>query len=156
MSIRSMVGNATRTVQNNIGSVLNEASSFLENATGTITTQAAHLWDGGFAGMSESGIQELVNILEKYCADMETIINGFNADADLSGAIKGSQIEPAIRKYVESVKKLLQAYVSRIRVEKDEANEAWTNFRDRQQEISQDVEQVSSDIQQEAEKIRLD
>ena len=155
MSIQSTVGNITHNVQDVFDTVVNGASSKLEGIVGTISTAVTNLYSGGFVGLSREGMAELDSALETYIGELEDIINGFNEEADAADAYAG-QIKTAVHEYVVSVQKLLSAYVTTLRQEVEEANEAFNNMNQADQDVSQNVTSDASDVAGNAESIRKD
>jgi hypothetical protein len=154
MSVKSVVGNLSRNVGDKISSYHSIGQSIIEKTLSHLGTRASNIWDGGFVGMSASGVEDLKKNMDKYCNDVQDIVKYFDANAVISEAIKGTEIEAAIHQYLNSIKELLMAYVGTMRQEIAEINEAYENFVvTTQGNISKDVEGVASDITSEAEKI---
>lgn len=157
MSVQSVVGNFTKTVQDTISNTLHNTKGAIENIIGTVNAHASSFWDGGFVGMSYEEKEAFKEHLGKYVDDVQSIIDGFDANATISMAIKGKDIEPAVHDYLNSMKQLLKAYVSTVKQEIAEIDEAYENFVGQaQRSISSDVETMSSDIKNQAEKVSLD
>ncbi len=154
-NIRSTVGNITHNVQDTISSVLNTASIKMENIVGTVQTGLTNMFSGGFIGMSADGMAELTNILRNYCEEVQGIISGFDQTGDITSALKGD-VQDAAYDFIAAIKQLLEAYVSRMLQEIDEANQAYENFMKSGQSISQDVQTAAQDIRSNADEIRLD
>lgn len=155
MSIRSFLGNTVNVVGDTAGSVINSARITLENIVGSVTTGFSNLWEGGFTGMSQTGVEDLKAALQKYCDDIEAIINGFDETGDISAALKGEAQQAAID-FIKAIKTMLEAWVSQIKVNISELDEAYRLFTEDNKNIAQDVQQAASDIRQNAEQIRLD
>lgn len=155
MSIRSTVGNFTHSVQDNISSLLATAKTQVENIVGSTTTSLTNIWSGGFTGMSESGMAELKTQLSNYCQEIQDLIESFDQTGDITMALKGD-VQTAAYDFIAAIKTLLQAYVSTMRQEIEEADEAYRNFMASGQSISQDVSDAASDIRSNANSIRLD
>ena len=157
MSVQSVVGNITHDIGDGADIVLNQVRGRVEALIGSIGTGIGSIWDGGFVGMSLDGKEEFKTQLGKYITDVQAIIQNFNANAQIDTAIKGTQIEPAVHNYLDSMKRLLEAYVSMLKQALFEIDEAYENFVVKTQgSISSDVEQMSSDIKQQAEQVKLD
>ena len=155
MSIQSTVGNITHSVQDGFNEISNRASSTLQGIVGTISTSVTNLYSGGFVGLSREGMAELDTALEEYIGELEETINGFNEEADAGDAYAG-QIKTAVHEYVVAVQALLSAYVTRLRQEIDEANEAFNNMHQADQDISQNVTSDAGDVTSDAQSIRVD
>ena len=155
MSIQSTVGNLVHSVQDGWDDVSNRAASSLTGIVGTLSTAVTTLYSGGFVGLSREGMAELDSALETYIGELEDIINGFNEEADAADAYAG-QIKTAVHEYVVAVQALLSAYVTRLRQEIDEANEAFNNMNQADQDISQNVTSDAADVTSDAQSIRVD
>lgn len=155
MSIKSTVGNITHNVQDTLSSVLNTATTQIENIIGSTTTSLSNIWSGGFTGMSEGGMEELKTALINYCEEIQGLIDGFDQTGDITSALKGD-VQTAAYDFVAAIKELLQAYVSTMKQEISEADEAYQNFMASGKSISQDVQSAASDIRSNASSIRLD
>lgn len=155
MSIKSTIGNFSHSVQDTISSTLTTAKTQIENIVGSTTTGLSNIWNGGFTGMSESGMSELKTQLEAYCREVQDLINGFDQTGDITSALKGD-VQTAAYDFIAAVKDLLQAYVSTMKQEIREADEAYQNFLKSSQSISQDVSDAASDIRSNASSISLD
>ena len=155
MSIRSTSGNFLRNFKDNISSLLSSSKSRLDSIVGQAKTSLGNLFSGGFTGMSESGMETLVQEIDKYCQSIEAKIAEFNEKGDIEVALKGD-VQVAAMDFVAAIKELLQAYVSTMRQEVSEAREAYQNFLAAGKQISQDVQSAASDIRSNAADIRLD
>lgn len=155
MSIKSTIGNITHSVGDNLSSVLNTARTQIENIVGTATTTLSNVWSGGFTGMSESGISELKTQLSNYCEEVQGLIDSFDQTGDITSALKG-EVQTAAYDFIAAIKTLLQAYVSTMRQEIDEVEEAYQNFMKSGQSIATDVQSAASDIRSNANSISLD
>lgn len=155
MSISSTIGNISYNVQDNISSLLSFGRTSIENIVGTTTTSLSNLWDGGFTGMSEAEMENLKQALTKYCADIQDVISGFDQTGDITQALKGD-VQTAAYDFIAAIKVLLQAYVSTMKQEIAEADEAYRNFVASGKSISQDVQAAAADIRQNAKSISLD
>lgn len=155
MSVQSAIGNFTRGAQDTISDILTGAKTNFDGIVGTTSTALGSLWSGGFVGMSESGMEQLKQAIETYCTEIEAIINEFNEEGDIDNALKGD-VNTAARDFIHAVKELLQAYVSRMRQEKIDADEAWNNWKQASQDISQNVTSDAEQIRSDAASIRID
>lgn len=154
-SIRSTIGNFEHLVHDTISSVLASARTQIQNLVGTATSRLSNIWSGGFTGMSEQGMADLKAQLSSYCQDVQDLIDSFDQTGDITSALRG-EVQTAAYDFIAAIKSLLQAYVSTMRQEIDEADEAYRNFASSDKSISQDVESSASDIRSNANNIRLD
>lgn len=155
MSIRSTIGNITRNVQDTLSTTLTTAKTQIENIVGSTTTSLSNIWSGGFTGMSETGIAELKTQLTNYCQEIQDIIEGFDQTGDITSALKG-EVQTSAYDFIAAIKTLLEAYVSTMKQEIEEADEAYQNFLTSSQSIAQDVNDAASDIRSNASSISLD
>lgn len=155
MSIRSTVGNLTHSVQDTLSTALNTAKTQLENIVGSTTTTLSNVWSGGFVGMSEAGFEDLKTQLTNYCQDIQDIITGFDEKGNIEVALKG-ELQTAAADFIAAIKELLTAYVSTMKQEIEEADEAYQNFMQSGQSVAQDVNSAASEIRSNASSIRLD
>ena len=105
--------------------------------------------------MSESGMAELKTQLQNYCSEIQAQIDQFDQTGDITGALKG-EVQNAAYDFIAAIKTLLQAYVSTMKQEIAEADEAYQNFISAGQSISSDVQSAASDIRSNASNISLD
>lgn len=164
MSVKSVVGNFTQDVGDRISGFLHSTGTQIENITGALGTSIPHFWDGGFVGMSEAGKTELKTNLANYCKSVQDTMSKFDAYGAVSSAIKGTKVDEALHQYLASMKTLLDAYVSTMKQEIAELDEAYENFVGvTQTSIAKDVEGMSKDVAStaknildETDKIKLD
>lgn len=155
MSVQSSISTFTYSVEDKISVALRTGKNTILNAVGTLTTKAGSLFNGGFVGMSDSGFESLKNAIKKYCEDLQTTINGYNSDADITGALKGDT-QVAAQEFIEAIKGLLDAYISTIKQEIDEAQEAYENFKSSSASIKSNVVSDAEQIRSDAKSISLD
>lgn len=155
MSLQSVIGGLAGAKDNVNDAILAQSRARLENIVGNIGAGLSNFWDGGFAGIDENGFEDLKAAIRKYCDVIEGIIAEFNEQAKMESAYKGS-IQEASVDFIRSVKEILQAYVSTMKRNIDDANLAFQNYKSGAQQISQNVISDASDIRSEASKIRLD
>lgn len=155
MSVRSSLGNLSFDVQDVLSSLITSAKTQVSNIVGSVTTSLSNIWDGGFTGMSEAGLAELKIQLTNYCQEIQDLIGGFDQTGDITAALKGD-VQTAAYDFIAAIKVLLQAYVSTMKQEIDEIEEAYQNFLRSGQSISQDVKSDASDIRSNANSISLD
>lgn len=155
MSIQSWWGNVTSDVEGWFNNKLGNIKTKLESVVGTTTTRFTNLWDGGFAGISEQGIEELKNELKNFCSAIEDQIASFDEEGEIANAYKGV-IADAARDFIRAIEEILKAYVSTMKVNISEADLAFKNYKAGSQAISQNVIADAADIRKEAQSIRLD
>ncbi len=153
MSIRSQVGNLSYNAKDAISTIVTAANTRLSNLFNTVTTGLGNLYSGGFVGMSQSGMQDLISAVNDYCDKIEAEIDAFKADGNRDDAYAG-EINEAVETYLVQLKAMLAAYVSTMRAETEEAAIAYNAFHDAEENISQDVVTDSESVASEAESIR--
>lgn len=156
MSIRSEVGNFTYSVQDVLSSAVTSAKTHIENIVGTATTGFTNLFSGGFTGMSESGMIDLTNAIERYCDELQSTIDGFDQTGDISVAFAGEYLTSGIYDYIDAIKKLLEAYISTLKQEVEEADAAYKNLEVVTANVGDDASNMANDIRAEAHNITLD
>lgn len=155
MSLQSVAGNISTNFQNDIQTTISQAKNFFNNLFGQVQADLSHIWDGGFAGIDQNGLETLKGAIETYCQRIEGVITGFNQNANVEQAFKGP-IADACASYVDSVKGLIAAYVSTVRAEKTDAGTAFENYAIGAQQLSQNMVSDSDTIRQQAQSIRID
>ena len=153
--IRSTTGNITHNAPDNMASNLSNSKQFVESVIGKIGMQFTQLWSGGFRGMSEQGIAELKTQITKYCESVQDVINSFDQTGDITSALKG-EVQTAAYDFIAAIKELLQAYVSTMRQEIQEVQEAYDNFVKAGSSIASDVRSNADDVRSDAARISLD
>lgn len=155
MSIQSSIADITHSFGDAVNNALNQAKASLSQINGYVTTSLSTVWDGGFAGISRQGVYDVKTALEIYIASVQSIIDEFNPEGDISVALAGTPKDAAMD-FIKSVKELLQAYVSTMRGEKDEIEEAYENYTKQAQNISSQVVSDADQIRQNAADIKID
>lgn len=155
--------NINNTASNMFSAVLNEVQAnratgqtILDNLIGTMKTSITNMFDGGFAGLDQKNYSTLEAAIEKYVDDIQAIISGFNADsAGAEVAYKGD-VKVAVDEFIVSIKKILEAYVSTMRMEITESRGAFIRWTQETRNVAAGVSQNASDISKAAETISLD
>lgn len=154
MSIGSAISNTINSVKDSLSSVLGRTQTSIGNIVGTASTSVDNIFNGGFVGMNEEGMDEICIALKKYIDDLEGIIDSVTYYERLEDAYKG-KIQETVIEYIESVKKLLRAYISRLNQEIDEAKEAYNNFIQAEQSVASDTTADAEQLRSESENIKL-
>lgn len=148
MSLQSLIGDVKTSVGQNINSFLDNAWSAVNGTADKIGTYVANIWDGGFAGVSN--FEELKSAISEYSKNVQTIVDEYDASADLDQTFKGVAAG-ALPEFIAATKSLLDAYaklVEKWNVELDEAFEKYTSGdQTLSQNVSQDAQQVQSAAQ---------
>ena len=155
MSLQSRVGDIVNQVEDQINNLVSQASTSFENTVGSISTNLNNIWSGGFAGMSDQGMETLKSALTTFCNDLQATINGFDEQGNLEVALKG-EAQAAAVEFVSAVKQLLQAYVSRMKQQIAEADQAYQNWLAASGGLASDVRSDATEIRNNANSIKLD
>ena len=78
--IASKLSSTNSVVSTAIGDLLGEGDSLF--------SLAENLYEGGFAGMSSSGKDDLKNHIISYVNELQDIIDGYDANADLTAGLQ--------------------------------------------------------------------
>ena len=157
MSIQSGLGNIGAGAGNVGQSGLAWATGRIESIMGSVKTGLGNIWGGGFAGISIERIKsDLIPALEKYCKTIESSINQFNAEADVTSSFAGPEVTVAVEDFVGAVKEILAAYVSTMRAEIAMAEKAYIDYQIGAQRVGTNVKSTATDIRAAASSIRLD
>ena len=100
------IWNAGKDVGNNVKDV---TSSIKNSITGATTP--SKIYDGGFAGMNESAIEDVKANIKKYIQEMQSSVNSFDDGKEIDTFLKG-ETNAAAREYVKSVKELMSTYLT--------------------------------------------
>ncbi|MBQ6841577.1 MAG: hypothetical protein IJO63_05660 [Bacilli bacterium] len=155
ISLSSFFDNIGNDVENWFENLFSGAKTQLENVVGSVTTGFSNLWSGGFAGISESGVEDIKAALKTYCDAIEEQIATFDEEGNISNAYKG-EIQTAAREFIRAIKQILQAYVSTMKVSIEDATNAYNNYKAAASDISQDVTADAADVRAQAQSIRID
>lgn len=155
MSLSTFASNTINKVGNTVKSLVNDVKSKISNIIGNASANFTSLWDGGFAGISKEGIEELKVALNNYVNEIEAHINEFNPLDCLQGAVAG-EIREAVFDYATGVKALLSAYVSTMRVNLDDLDAAFNAYISQTNELAEYITSDADDIRAAAKKIDLD
>lgn len=157
MTIESGLGNLVTGAGNAGQAGLAWANARLENIVGSVKTGLGNIWGGGFAGISIERINsDLIPAVNKYCETIESAINQFNADADVTSSFAGTELETAVQDFIKAIKELLAAYVSTMRKEIAAINSAYEQYTSGAQNVASNVASNASEIRAAANDIRLD
>lgn len=155
MSLSSFIGNTVSKVSNSVKNILSDVKSKLSNIVGNAAANFTSLWDGGFAGISREGIEQLRSALNSYVDNIEDHIQQFNTVTAAEGAISGD-VREAVSDYSESVKALLSAYVSTMRVNISDLDTAFEAYIRQTDELAGSITTDADALREAAKKIDLD
>lgn len=155
MSLKTFTENLGNGIANRVNQAVTHAKSAIGNIIGTAKASFTSIWDGGFAGISEQGIEELKNALKQYCAAIEDHIASFNTAVPTEGAFAGP-IRDASVDYLESIKDLLKAYVSTMKVNLDDLDAAFAAYMKQSNELAANIRSDAESIRSQAAQIKLD
>ena len=148
--------NISHSVEDRIAKARSVASKAFDNISGNInSTLSGHHFRESFVGISKTGLEDLKTGLEKYIQTVQSIVDGFNEDGDISSSLQGYPLGAA-KEFIKAIKYLLNSYISSMRMEKKEIDEALKNYDAAASKIQKVVSQDASSIRQTADKIKLD
>ena len=155
MSIQNLTGNVVSNIRHTLEGGIQGISARLQNLLGGAVAQVSALWDGGFVGINNNP-EALKTALTTYIAELNDIVNGFNTDAYIDGALKGEAKDAAVE-YVKAIKDLLSAYTTTynhfIEILEDQA---LTTMAQGDTDNAQSIRSDAQDIIQDANNIRID
>lgn len=167
MAVGSGLGAVEWAKTNDSPEVIANSKTYITNLVGEMQNRSLQVIGGGrwfapsldgsndgFIGVSESGMTELTNQINTYCNNIEAHINQFATEKELEIAFKG-EIKVAAVNFVESIKKILQAYVSLMRHNINEVNEAYQNYKKGDVAISGTVTSDADQIRANAESVHF-
>ena len=154
MSLRSLLGNVTKSAGETAGSVLSATTANINRIVGTAGVAVNSTFGGGFVGIDGNNIGAVETAIIKYCDSIGTIISGFDENAQLDNAYKG-KMQEGVRKYVLEAKGLLTAYVSFMRKSVEDLHTAMEAYNAGVNDLSQQVQNDADSIRQQAESIRM-
>lgn len=114
MSIQNVVGNGISGAYHFGAGTLQEIGSRIETLLSGATARLESLWDGGFVGIDTANYTILTDAIDAHVKSLEDIINNFNTEAYIDGALKGQSRDEAVL-YVRAIKQLLEAYATTYR-----------------------------------------
>lgn len=114
MSTQNVVGNGISGAYHFGAGTLQEIGSRIETLLSGATARLESLWDGGFVGIDTANYTILTDAIDAHVKSLEDIINNFNTEAYIDGALKGQSRDEAVL-YVRAIKQLLEAYATTYR-----------------------------------------
>lgn len=155
MSIKNIAGNVVSNISHTLEGGIQGISSRMQNLLGGAVAEVSALWDGGFVGITQNPAA-LVDALTNYINELDDIVEGFNTEAYIDGALKGQAKDAAVE-YVRAIKELLSAYTSTYKNFTSILNDmALTSFDQGDKENAQAINSDAEDIRTEAANIRID
>ena len=141
----------------NITEIINNSNNSIKNTIGAITfnTLDINAFERNFAGMDSDNISAFETAVDTYRDNIQSIVNGFNAEADMEAALKGS-VASAFHDFLLSVKTLLNKYIAAIDIEKKEVQEANQNYLRAASMIAGDVASDSDSIRSQSNGVSID
>ena len=156
MNVEQVVGNINRNVGNTVTSLLTEASGIYRQINQVTLAGLNHLWTGGFAGISEDKLRDLDAAINVYIKGLYGCVNKLSTQDISSAALRGPGVMEAVTAYIDSIKELLNSYISTLNTEKDQMWQAYSNYKAAAQSIAQSVSSDAQTIRQNAQSIKLD
>lgn len=156
MTGQTFVQNTSMAAGASIQALTGQFQTRIEGITSTAGATLSGLWSGGFVGISEAELEgTLLPAIEKYCTEIQSQINQFNAAAEAAKAFRGEP-EQAVSAFVGCVKQLLTNYVRLMVLEKQSAKNAYQQWNEGQQKVAQNVQISAEDIRSAAQGLSLD
>lgn len=147
--IASKLSSTNSAVSTAIGDLLGEGDSLF--------SLAENLYEGGFAGMSSSGKDDLKNHIISYVNELQDIIDGYDANADLTaGLAEGSQAQQAASDFIVDIKLLIDAYISQLKTYASDLDTIYENYQHADESIGTDVGTAAESIKNAASDIKVD
>lgn len=110
-----------------------------------------------FAGISESGIEELKIALNKYAEEASSCIAEFNASANLASTFAGEALTSSITAALEEGKQALYALVNKLKEAEQAASQyALEQWGEGTGGVAGTVDSSASDIRAQANALNLD
>ncbi len=154
MSIRSVLNNTVSSVKESISDILNKSKNNLSDIMGPSSIHSVDLPGKGFIGMSEEGMNDLYAAIRKYISNIEEVIDSYNYEEVISGAYKGA-VKEKVTTFLESSKSLLKGYVGTLNKSIEEAQNAYTTYKEAQEAIANNAEADADQVRSEANKIDI-
>lgn len=148
--------NITHNVKDKISEAHASTKAVFDKIAGRVSSSlSGHVFEKDFVGISESGLETLKQEIDKYIRSIQNIIDRFQENGDLTQAFAGAPLYAA-QEFVKAVKTVLKAYVSTMKNEKNEIDEAIRNYRNASSTISQTLYEDKKSIEAQAQAISLD
>lgn len=158
MAINNAVGSIAHN-NLNIAEIVNSANSSIQGIIGSVKFSIGKGMPkkGGadFSGMDANNITYFDSAIDKYRDEIQAIIDGFNAEADMNASLKG-EVATATHEFLLAIKALLDKYVAAINIEKKEIDEANQNYLAAAGAISGNIVSDSDSIRSQANGLSLD
>lgn len=157
VNVYNVASNAFSSFANDVQSNLTSGKIAIENILGTLKTGLSNIFDGGFAGLDEKNYNILQSAIEKYVSDAQNIVAEFNPDNNGADIAYKGDVKVAVDDFLAAIKLILQAYVSTMKIEIAESKTAFEEWhRQTRDDVAKKVTQNASEIEKNAEKIKLD
>lgn len=111
MSIESLAGLASSSIDANGKVLLGQISRNIQNIIGMGSASLSSLWEGEFVGIDRTNWTLIKEAIEKLMSSVLAVMDGFNENTIITSGLRGEAAEAA-KEYVQAVKSLLIAYVS--------------------------------------------
>ena len=123
--------NATYAKQINADSYVNKAQAARDGKYKGIQTKASGTGKGyDLRGINATKIQGMIDAIETYIKNINKAIDKLDANASNAGAFKGSELQGAVKKYIQKVESYLKAYTTQLRAFEDkiiDVRNAWNS-----------------------------
>lgn len=136
-----MTWNAVSGIWKSGKEVVKEGVSTIKDATssikGSISSAASpsKVYDGGFAGMSETAVEEVKAQIKKYVEEIQSSVSSFDEGKEIDTFLKGDT-NTAAREYVRAVKELMETYLNSLNKIANELDFYYAQFKSQTGEIA--------------------
>lgn len=136
-----MTWNAVSGIWKSGKEVVKEGVSTIKDATSSIkdsissAASPSKVYDGGFAGMSETAVEEVKAQIKKYVEEMQSSVSSFDEGKEIDTFLKGDT-NTAAREYVRAVKDLMGTYLNSLNKVANELDSYYAQFKAQTGEIA--------------------
>ena len=152
MGIQGIIGDVSSSIGNAMKNIFENAGNVLTNIASGIGTFVADVWDGGFVGVSD--FEALKAAITEYSNRTKTMIDEYNANADLDQALKG-EAAAALQEFIVQTKALLEAYVALVEKWNAELDEYLTNYSQGDTNLASNVSEDAAKVAAEAQNVDI-
>ncbi len=132
-----------------------DVSGVTDSIKDNISNATSKVYDGGFAGMSETAIEDVKAQIKKYVAEIQETVNSFDDGKEIDTFLKGDT-NAAAREYVRSVKELMATYLNGLNQVADDLDTAYATFKEQSGEIAKTTLSDAESLRSQAANKNLD
>lgn len=116
MSLQSFFESIKSSIVNPPLSTIEQAKVDVEEILDNLEPSFVDLWIGGFAGLGKPGIKDIEEYLKNYSSEIENIIKDLDEETPNIEKLYEGDAKIAVIEYINSVKQVLQTYVTKLKV----------------------------------------